>query len=152
MALMRIGRQRSQSHQSRVGADQGVSGGGMEESVNQRREKVGSELRKDERRCSLDAESIRRHVELLRQRLIEERDKNLTANRVIGHWEYVAGQYKAELAEARKALAEIRRIPHVPFPDAGAHSQQAFSNAVYAAWCRIQQIASFALAAMKEGK
>lgn len=49
--------------------------------------------------------------------------------------------------QLREALEKIRRMPEMPFPDRGAHSERAFANAVWTAWSRIQQIADAALSA-----
>lgn len=60
----------------------------------------------------------------------------------------VAAQLENELAaalrradEADAKLHRIIRTPAMPFPDAGAHSERAFSDAVYRAWSEIQRIA-----------
>lgn len=46
---------------------------------------------------------------------------------------------RADEAEAK--LYKIARTPVMPFPDPGAHSERAFSDAVYRAWSDIQRIA-----------
>lgn len=50
------------------------------------------------------------------------------------------------------ALKKIRRTPAMPFPDAGAHSARAFTEAVCHAWCEIQKIADAALAEDEAGR
>ena len=49
----------------------------------------------------------------------------------------------------REALEKIRRTPVKPFPDSAAHSERAFSNAVWEAWSDIQRKAQAALDATK---
>ena len=49
----------------------------------------------------------------------------------------------------REALEKIRRTPVKPFPDSAAHSERAFSNAVWEAWSDIQRKAKAALDATK---
>ncbi len=49
-----------------------------------------------------------------------------------------------------EALVKITRLPVMPFPDPGAHSWQAFAEAVYAAWNRIQIVARAAVAKAQE--
>jgi hypothetical protein len=50
------------------------------------------------------------------------------------------------LLRMEEALREIRMTPSRPFPDAGAHSERAFADAVWRAWNTIQRIARAALA------
>jgi len=50
-----------------------------------------------------------------------------------------------EIKELREALEKIRRTPTMPFPDAGAHSERTFGQAVWRAWSAIQGIAASAL-------
>ena len=63
-----------------------------------------------------------------------------------------ARQAEASEARLREALEQIRRVPTTPFPDPGAHSERAFSDAVWTAWSRMQQIASAALSGAGAGE
>ena len=59
-------------------------------------------------------------------------------------------ELEAQRNRLREALERIHRIPAIPFPDPGAHSERAFSDAVWTAWSRMHQIASAALSATGE--
>lgn len=49
------------------------------------------------------------------------------------------------LAETRDAFTKILRTPAMPFPDPGAHSLEAYAQAVHSAWCQMRFIAMGAI-------
>ena len=52
--------------------------------------------------------------------------------------------HAAEVVRYRAALDKIMRTPTMPFPDPGAHSQEAFGRAVFDAWSRMSLTARYA--------
>ncbi len=57
---------------------------------------------------------------------------------------------RAHVKLLREALERVQRIPSKPFPDRGAHSERAFSGAVWQAWRDIQLLTTATLRVTKE--
>lgn len=57
-----------------------------------------------------------------------------------------------ECAKLKGALERIASIPFMPFPDPGAHSWQAYANAVHRAWAEMRSVARLTLAGIRSLK
>lgn len=87
-------------------------------------------------------------VEILVNKLDAERKRAELAELTVSQKREQIASCEAALDEANKRadeaeakLYKIVRTPVIPFPDPGAHSERAFSDALYRAWSDIQRIA-----------